>query len=433
MKNLKIRRLVVLLAVFGLVATAGNLMEFGGRDQIYSDNYPAVVCPDIGGQTQLQVSLTNSKKLVRSLSRKSVKLIPAKTTRISSNSGSILVEGEGINSTAWISKSGIWAGGVTCLAPQTQQILVGASADVSSKSQLILVNSGLSNSTVDVTVYSESPSFKKAITVKKNQTLNIPLVTLAPGSKAVALQVVPRSGRVAAYLVDERGKGLTALGGDLVNSQNELRKTLYIPAVSHTLNLEKTHVLRVLNSNAISANISVELISADGRYIPVGLDNRSIDPDSVRDISFDVDTKNSVFGLKISSDQPIAASVYSRVKAKNKTDFVWATPVLEGQRGTWAITGLDPVLIVTGSKIEVALEVYLPGGKKVKSKLNASDIAAYKVPQGALGIAVTSIAADNSAALVVSSQSGTGFIPLINGSVLTRSTVPTANIGVLNP
>lgn len=430
---MKLRRLFILILVFSFVAAISNLSQYRGRNDIYSDNYPAVVCPDIDG-ANLQVSLTNSNKLVRSLSRKNVTFVPAKSTRISSSSGSIVVEGEGVDSLAWISKSGIWAGGVTCLSPQAQQYFVGASADISSKSQLFLANSGLSNSVVDVTVYSDGgASFKKTVTIKRNDTSNLSLVSLAPGAKSVALKVVPRTGRVSAYLVDERGRGLKTLGGDVVNSQSELSKTLYIPAVSHTYALEKTHILRVLNPNAVNANISAELISSDGRYVPIGMDNRAINSDRVLDIPFDVDSKSSAFAIKITSDQPIAASVYSRVLALGKTDFVWSTPVPVGIKGTWAITGLDPTLIATGVSISISIKVLLPGGKKISTKLSGNDILAYKVPKGALAIQIQSMNPDNSAALIVNSQSGTGYLPLVNGSVLTRSTVPTANIGVLNP
>ena len=75
----------------------------------------------------------------------------------------------------------------------------------------------------------------------------------------------------------------------------------------------------------------------------------------------------------------------------------------------------------------------MPKGKKIGKRIIGTDIAAYRVPQGALGIQVLTIASDNSLALIVNSQSGTGYLPLLNGSSLTRSTVPTANIGVLNP
>ena len=431
---MKLRRFLILVVTISMVALIGNISEYKGRNSIYSDSYPEVICPDIGGGTNLQVSLTNSSKLVRSLSRASVKMVPAKTTRINSNSGSILVDGQGVNSLAWISRTGTWSGGLTCLSPQTQQYLVGASADVSSKSQLIFANSGLSSSTVDVTVYTDaSASFKKSITVKKNQTANLSVVSLAPGAKSVAFMVTPRTGRVATFLVDERGKGLQALGGDIVNSQSDLSKTIYIPAIAHSADLEKTHVLRVLNPNAIRANISVELISADGRYVPLTLDNKNIASDRVMDLPFDVDSKNSAFALKITSDQPIAASVYSRVIKSGKRDFVWSSAVKPGATGTWAITGLDPTLIIAGGAIKAEVQVLMPGGKKIGKRISANDIYAYKIPSGALGLNIQSLSSDSAAALLVYSQSGAGYLPLINGSVLSRSTVPTANIGVLNP
>lgn len=430
---MKLRRLTILTVSLTAVILIGNTLQSEVGDQTYAENYPPVICPVVGSGTATQISLNSSSKLVRPLFKKRVSLRKAKTTRLLTSENSILVDGQGVNALAWIAKTGIWAGGLTCISPQSNQYLVGASGDVSSKSKLVLANSGLSASNVDVTIFSEYSSFKKQVLVPSNRTISIPLVTLAPGSKSIALQVAPKAGRVASYLVDERGRGLTALGGDLVNSQAELSKNISIPAIAHTLSLQRTHVLRVLNPNPVKTNISVEVLSNNGRYIPVGLDYRSINGDRVVDIPFDFDGKSSTFGLKITSDLPIAASVFSRVRALNKSDFVWSTPVPTGQRGTWAITGLDPLLVATGSEIDIAVTVFLPKGKRVEKNLNGNDLLTYRIPSGALGIEIKSIGEDNAAALVVNSQSGTGYLPLLNGSVLSRSTVPTANIGVLNP
>lgn len=430
---MKLRRLTVLAASLSAVVLIGNTLQSEVGDQTYAENYPPVICPVVGSGSATQISLNSSTKLVRPLFKKRVSLKKAKTTRLLTSENSILVDGQGVNALAWIAKSGIWAGGLTCISPQPNQYLVGASGDVASKSKLVLANSGLSASNVEVTVYSENSSFKKQVLVPSNRTISIPIVSLAPGSKSIALQVTPKAGRVASYLVDERGRGLTALGGDLVNSQAELSKRISIPAIAHTQTLQKTHVLRVLNPNPVKTNISVEVLSNNGTYVPVGLDYRSIKGDRVMDIPFDFDGKSSAFGLRINSDLPIAASVYSRVKALNKTDFLWSTPVPTGQRGTWAITGLDPLFVATGPEIDIAISVLMPKRKRIDKNLSGNDFLTYRIPSGALGVEIKSIGEDNAAALIVNSQSGTGYLPLLNGSVLSRSTVPTANIGVLNP
>lgn len=424
---MKFRRLIYLISVLAIATLVGNLLQADGDARKYSENYPELVCPNIGG-AQTQVSLTSSKKLVRFLPAKNYKFVPAKTNRLLTNSSSVIVDGEGTSSMAWISKSGIWAGGVNCLAPQEQQFFVGATADVSSKAKLVVINAGLSSSIVDVITFSESGSFKKTITVGKNQVFSLNVVSLAPGAKSVAMQVIPRTGRVTSYLVDERGRGLRVLGGDIVNSQSGLNKNLWIPGIAHSSN-NKSHVLRILNPGGAATMITVEVLSKDGRYIPVGLDNRKISGGKVADIAFDFDSKQSSFGVRINSDLPIAASVFSRVGA----DFLWSTAATPGATGTWAITGLDPILQFIGSEIEVDLKILMPRKKIISKRIVGTDYSTYKLPSGAIGMRIDRISSDTAAALLVSSQSGIGYLPVVNGSTLTRSTVPTANIGVLNP
>ena len=424
---MKFRRLIYLVSVFAVATLIGNLLQADGDSRKYSENYPELVCPNIGG-AQTQVSLTSSKKLVRFLPAKKFNFAPAKTNRLLTNTSSVVVDGEGTSSMAWISKSGVWAGGVNCLAPQEVQFFVGATADVTSKAKLVVINAGLSSSIVDVIIFSESSSFKKTITVAKNQITSLNLVSLAPGAKSVALEVIPRTGRVTSYLVDERGRGLRVLGGDIVNSQSNLNKNLWIPGIAHS-SKNKSHVLRVLNPGAAATLITVEVRSSDGRYIPVGLDNRKISGGKVADISFDFDGKQSSFGVRITSDQVIAASVFSRVGA----DFVWSSASTPGVTGTWAVTGLDPNVQFIGNEIEAELSVLMPRKKIISKRIVGTDYLTYKLPSGAIGVRIDRISRDTASALLVSSQSGIGYLPLVNGSELTRSTVPTANIGVLNP
>ena len=426
---MKIRRFLYLMSIFAVVALAGNFLASGSDSRNYSENYPDLVCPTVGSGTNSQISFTSSTKPVRFLPSKSYNLKAVKTTRLIAQQSSVVIDGAGITSLNWISKAGIWAGGATCLSSQTAQYFVGGTGDISGKGKIYFLNSGLSSSIVDLDIYSESKAIKKTITVPKNQIASLALVSLAPGSKTLAIKVTPRTGRVTSYLIDERVKGLSKLGGDVVNSQSALDSTLIIPAIPHSDKSSKTHVLRILNPNLANANISAEVISADGRYVPVSMDNRKISNGKVVDIAFNFDSKLTAFALKITSDQPIAASVYSKVSS----DFVWSTAVAPAIQGTWAITGLDPTLNLTGSDIRATLKISISGKKSITKKLNGSDFLSYKLPKGAVGLQIVKLGADNAAGLIITSQSGIGFFPLVNGSTLTRSTVPTANIGVLNP
>ena len=424
---MKLRRLIYLIAVFVAATLIGNVLQAGGDSRKYSENYPELVCPNVGG-AQAQVSLTTSKRLVRFLPSKNYRFFPSKTTRLLTQQSSVIVQGEGTSSLAWISKAGVWAGGVNCLSAQTRQYFVGGAADVTSKSKLVVVNAGLSASIVDVITYSEGASLKKTINVGKNQSTSLNLVSLAPGAKSVAMQVIPRTGRVVSYLVDERGKGLQSLGGDVVNSQTAPSKLLLIPGIAHS-KTNKSHLLRILNPSIASAVVTVEVLSKDGRYIPVGLDGRRVGAGKVADFVFDFESKQSSFGLRITSDQPIAASAFSRIGK----DFVWSSAVAPNATGTWAITGLDPVMQFIGDEIKVEVTALLPGKKHVSKTISGVDYVSYTVPKNSIGIRIDSISKGTSSALLVTSQSGIGFMPLMNGSILTRSTVPTANIGVLNP
>jgi hypothetical protein len=424
---MKLRRLAYLIAVFLFVSAVGNYLHAGGDSRKYSENYPELVCPNIGG-AQSQVSLTTSKRLVRFLPSKKYKFVTAKSTRLLTKESSVIVDGQGTSSMAWISKSGTWAGGVNCLAPQAEQFFVGGTADISSKSKLVIINAGLSSSIVDVITFSEGASLKKTVTIGKNQVSTLNVVALAPGAKSVAIQVIPRTGRVTSYLVDERVRGLKTLGGDVVNSQNEVARNLIIPGIPHS-QASKNHVLRVLNPGAANSFITIEVLSKDGRYIPVGLDNRKVSAGKVTDLSFDFDSKQSSFGLKVTSDQPIAAAVFSRIG----NDFTWSSAVTPGITGTWAITGLDPTLQLAGTEISATITALLPGRKQVTKNIVGSDFVTYKIPKGALGMRIDKISSKTAGSLIVYSQSGVGYLPLVSGSQLTRSTVPTANIGVLNP
>jgi hypothetical protein len=351
----------------------------------------------------------------------------------------LLLDSEGSTPVAWQSRSGSWAGGALCLGPASSQWFVGASADITTKGRLIVVNSGLSDAVVDVNVFTENGKQPlRTLDVPSKNYLVIPVDSLAPGDKTLTVNVLPRSGRINSFMIDEQGKGLRALGGDLINPITTPSKTLVIPAIPNEKkkpgqNVGSTNVLRVLTPGEVDASITVELLSADGVFIPVGLNSRSVTAGLVTEFTFSPSISSSVFALKITSTEPVVAAVESSVVIGGRRDFTWSTPAPELSAFTMAVTGLAPLIAFTGTEINVALDVTLGNGKVVRKTIKGVDFATWKVPAATVSFAITKVGKQTYAGALVSSVNGYGYFPIAPGSVLTRVEVPDSNIRILNP
>ena len=112
---------------------------------------------------------------------------------------------------------------------------------------------------------------------------------------------------------------------------------------------------------------------------------------------------------------------------------MWSTGADNLAEFTVATTGLSPNLVFTGGSIRVSLGLTFTNGKKSSVLITGEDIATYKTPDRVESISLMRISSGTSGAALISSKSGYGYIPLNRGSVLTKSSVPSSNIRVLNP
>ena len=140
-----------------------------------------------------------------------------------------------------------------------------------------------------------------------------------------------------------------------------------------------------------------------------------------------------MFALRISSDQPLVAAVYSSTSAQGKKDFIWSTAADELTPFTLATSGVAPTLVFTGRDIKLQLELLNSNGSAKTIVITGQDIATYEVPDGVQGVSFSRISRGTTGAALIASNSGYGYLPLNAGSVLTKSSVPASNIHVLNP
>ena len=429
-------RFIAFIAAAIVIASALNVAV---TKKSFSENYPAVVCPPTLPGLASQISLSSTKTQFQRLQDRSTETKAAKVLRLPVIKDSLLFNAEGSTPVVWQSRSGSWAGGALCSGPATSQWFVGASADITTKGRLIVVNSGLSDALVDVNVFTENGKQPpRTLDVPSKNYLVIPVDSLAPGDKTLTVNVLPRSGRINSFMIDEQGKGLRALGGDLINPINTPSKTLVIPAIPNQKkkpgqNTGSTHVLRVLTPGEIDANVTVELLSADGVFTPVGLNSRNVAAGLVTEFTFFPSISSPIFALKITSTEPVVAAVESSVVVGSGRDFTWSTPAPELSAFTMAVTGLEPTIAITGAEINVAMDVTLVNGKVVRKTIKGADIATWKVPAAARSFTITKVGKQTYAGALASSVNGYGYFPIAPGSVLTRVEVPDSNIRILNP
>lgn len=432
---MKIRRALMILGIIAITLVGSNLLTTSSAKLSYSQSYPAVVCPPTDSKVSSQVSVASKTTPFRKITGKSIALKSINTVRYSINQDAILLDQGEVSSIAWQGLAGVWAGSTLCRAPQGDQWFVGGTGDVTSKGRLYVVNSGLSDAIVDVMVWSEAGAlFGKVLTVPANSSSRISLDLLAPGASRLAIRVTPRSGRINAFLVDERGKGLKTLGGDPVNSVDFPRTDVVLSGIPQQVikGVGGPHTLRILVPGNVDANIRVDSISKDGVFVPVGLDGRDIPHGKVVDIPLSSTIAYSAFSLRIRSDQPLVAGVYTPLKMKDHQDIVWNSASPELVPMTMALAGFAPALIFTGDTVDLVVTTLLVSGRIKAAHVTGSDAVIWRVPDNAQSITISAIKAAVVGSGLISTTSGAGAFPLTIGSNLTKAAVPVSDIAVIN-
>ena len=258
------RRALTLLATTLAVLLFSNIFNTQVSTNRFNESYPAAVCPPNLQDLSTAISLSSPKTMVRKTGTSSMQTAPVGFRRYAVAAQSAVIEAGAVTPVVWQVRKGVWAGAVPCSAPISSQWFVGATADITSKGSLNIVNSGLGRALVEVTVYTDNGvNTPRAISLRPNSYISLSLPSLAPGSKQIAIHLLPRSGRVNGFVVDERGKGLQALGGDIVNSTGDPTKLLRIPAIPQQTGRRGStpQTLRLLVPGDVDARISAEIKS----------------------------------------------------------------------------------------------------------------------------------------------------------------------------
>lgn len=176
-----------------------------------------------------------------------------------------------------------------CEPPRTDQWFVGAATTPGDTSAVILANPGDTRAIVTITVL--TPQGLVAVPAGSNLVLAphatpppIPLVDLAPGAIATAVEVRTTIGLVSAAVRDVRADGTTLLGTDYV-PVSEPNATLAIPGLPGTVvGTPPARTLYVGDPGADPTTATVTVTTDQGTFVPTGLDAVEVAGQSVRAI-----------------------------------------------------------------------------------------------------------------------------------------------------
>ncbi|MDP4864808.1 MAG: DUF5719 family protein [Candidatus Nanopelagicaceae bacterium] len=424
------------LLIFIIIAHIAHLLPQSSSTSIVTQSYPATACP--GGVSGAQeTALLASKNIeIRNINQPNVELKKNGSGSYPLNRGAILVAGNVANTNVIMTRSGKWTSAATCTISGPVNWFVGGTANVTSQSKLILINSGLSDALIDLTAYSESGSSQSLpVTVRASSEKVVRIDSLSPGSERIVLKVETRSGRVTSYLLDERVRGLSNIGADFVPAISEASRELVIAGLSVKLGSSSSikHTLRLMSVGEVDASASVEIISPDGVYVPVEIGEISLNAREVTDIDLSgVDFGSKTFALKINATNEIVASVLSEVKSGSISDFTWSAPSRSFNTVNFNIYGLEPVMSFVGERIILSISWRDRQGRGNSELIRGDEIVNWRVPPNARLMTINST---NPVVAAMSWKSGDGVarLGIAPSTNLESATKPVADIAVIQP
>ena len=424
------------LLIFIIIAHIAHLLPQSSSTSIVTQSYPATACPAGVSGAQATALLASKNIEIRNINQPNVELKKNGSGSYPLNRGAILVAGNVANTNVIMTRSGKWTSAATCIISGPINWFVGGTANVTSQSKLILINSGLSDALIDLTAYSESGSSQSLpVTVRASSEKVVRIDSLSPGSERIVLKVETRSGRVTSYLLDERVRGLSNIGADFVPAISEAGRELVIAGLAVKLGSSSSikHTLRLMSVGEVDASASVEIISPDGVYVPVEIGEISLNAREVTDIDLSgVDFGSKTFALKINATNEIVASVLSEVKSGSISDFTWSAPSRSFNTVNFNIYGLEPVMSFVGERIILSISWRDRQGRGNSELIRGDEIVNWRVPPNARLLTINST---NPVVAAMSWKSGDGVarLGIAPSTNLESATKPVADIAVIQP
>ena len=412
--------------LIALAVTVSVLVPHSKAQIIQDGNYPAVVCPGaLGGGTQ-QISLPTKGLGARAVDGRSEVLKLQKSTILRGARTPTFISGNRGAEIAFQSISGSSSAAAICQVGGVDQWFIGGSGGVTSQGVLQIINSGLSESLVQIFPYNSKGALAAiAITVKANSVRNFSLASIVPGEDSVALHIVTDSGRVSTFLFDHRRNGLRDLGTSFVTPVSAPATTSYISGLLGSA-AKAVSTMRFLVPGNLSAHVHLSIYSNGGAITPIGFDSLLVARQRVLDLQIPAIAVAGTYGIEVTSDQPIFASTFTSFAGK---DFSWANQLTPLSSFNINLAGAHAQFFFMGEAIDLRLQWIDSKGKSNSEVISGNSSALFR-PQGALtGVTFTTLTKSPifGGMIVANPDGGLNYLPLLANRLISRARSPNSD------
>ena len=397
-----------------------------------NDSYPATVCPGALTGASEQIALPAKNLPARVVSGKTATLKVQNRWTLPGSSAPIFVGGNSGSEVAFETIPGSTMAAAVCVVGGPDQWFLGGSAGVTSQSVLELVNSGLSDSSVQIFPFNSKAALAPiAITIKANSDRQLHLASIVPGDELVALHIVTNSGRVTTFLLDHRKSGLKDLGASFVSPVDGATKVSYIAGIYGSASLANS-TMRFLVPGNINANVHLTIFSGDGTFTPVGFDSLVVAHQRVVDVALPTIALVAPFGIEISSDQPVLAATLTRTSS-GSGDFAWANQLTPISRFRVNLGGAKGKFLFIGSSLAVNAQWTDSAGRSQKRLISGNTSALWSPgdPLGLVTFTPVSKQPIYGGAILLNASGGLNYLPLLANQLVSGAHEPIADIRTL--
>ncbi len=255
-----------------------------------------------------------------------------------------------------------------CLQARSQHWFTGVRSNAGAQSELVLVNLDGSEAAVNVRVYGSSGQLPAAggrgVIVGPFSQRILGLAPVVTSDTPVTLEVSTSSGRVAAIVRQRLFDGVNPKGGDWIEPAAAPALVTTVPAVAAG---EGARVLVVGNPTDRTAQVTVDVLGADGAYSPVGAEQVDVPAESTRSFNLEGAVRGTAVAVRLRSTRDVVAAVEAR-GATDWTTVSSAEPL-----------GLSAVATVPSSAGTLSVIVSNPSDKPAHVELKATSAAGAAV------------------------------------------------------